>query len=180
MMRRKGLTGGQPLQRRTALRASSGLSRTTRLASRGPIKARRPPALNAAERAVHDVVIARAGRRCEMCGHRIGTDFSHRWAEGQSGLYLPSNGLWACRECHSAAHLHPLAAKAFGWFIAPRFVLVDGRRVRVPTSAVPVKLWRLGGWGPEWVRLDDRGGVEPIGYFELDAVLAEFGLGRAA
>lgn len=178
MKQRKPLAPGKPLQRRTGLRTTTGMTRSTRLASRGPVKTRRAPALNAAERAVRDMVIARSGGRCELCGLKPGTDFSHRWRDGQSGPYVASNGLWADRQCHDAAHLYPAAAKAHGWFIAPRWELVDGRRVPVATSRVPVFVWRRNGWGPEWVWLDDLGGLRPVGYDELDAVLKEHGLER--
>lgn len=181
---RKPLQQGHPLARRTPLRATTSLSRTTRLASSGPVKARNSIGLTAVERGAKDIVIARAAGRCEigvMCSRREGTDFSHRWAEGQGGPYLPSNGLLACRADHQMIHANPGYAKQHGWFIAPTYRMAPGGpREPVPPSEVPVFVWRADGGGPEWVWLDDFGGVRPVGYFELDEVLAEHGMGRAA
>lgn len=170
------------LERRTGLRARVGVSRSTRLASSGPVKARRSVGLTAAERAVKDIVAERAGGRCEIgvrCLRGPGTDFSHRWAEGQGGPYLPSNGLLACRLDHQLLHANPAYAQAHGWFIPPTYRTVPGgQREPVAPAEVPAFVWRAGGWGPEWVWLDDQGGVQAVGYFELDRVLAEHGLGR--
>lgn len=181
---RKPLQASQPLQRRTALRATTSLSRTTRLSSSGPVKARRTVALTADERGAKDIVIARAAGRCEIglvCQRGEGSDFSHRWAEGQGGPYLPSNGLLACRADHQMIHANPEYAKRHGWFIAPTYRMAPGGpREPIAPAEVPVFVWRAGGWGPEWVWLDDTGGLRPIGYFELDAVLAEHGLGGIA
>lgn len=173
----------KPLARRTGLRATTPLSRSTRLASSGPVKARRSIGLTAAERGAKDIVVARAAGRCEigvMCRRAEGVDFSHRWAEGQGGPYLPSNGLLACRLDHEMIHANPNYAKAHGWFIPPTYRRASGAPSEpVAPAEVPVFVWRAGGWGPEWVWLDDFGGLRPVGYDELDAVLSEHGLGRA-
>jgi hypothetical protein len=174
----------KPLQRRTRLVATAGLSRSTRLASSGPVKARRSVGLTAAERTAKAIVVARAEGRCEigvLCRRGPGIDFSHRWAEGQGGPYLPSNGLLACRLDHQMLHANPDHAKTFGWFIQPTWRLAPGGPAEpVAPGEVPAWLWRAGGWGPEWVWLDDRGGLRPVGYDELDAVLKDFGLERFA
>jgi hypothetical protein len=152
------------------------------LASSGPVKARGRIGLTAAERTAKAIVVARAEGRCEigvLCQRGPGADFSHRWAEGQGGPYLPSNGLLACRLDHQMLHANPDHAKTFGWFIPPTWRRAPGGPAEpVAPGEVPVWLWRAGGWGPEWVWLDDSGGMRPVGYDELDAVLKEQGLER--
>lgn len=184
MLRHAPLAPGQPLQRRTGLVATASLSRSTRLARSGPVKARHTVGLTREERAVKDIVVERAQGRCEIgviCGRAAGTDFSHRWAEGQGGPYLPSNGLLSCRPCHQMLHANPGYAKTYGWFIPPTYRRAPGGPSEpIAPAEVPVWLWQAGGWGPEWVWLDDHGGIRPVGYDDLDAVLKEHGLERFA
>lgn len=87
-------------------------------------------------------------------------EFSHRWAEGQGGLWLPSNGLASCglAGCHGWLHRNPDAAKALGWIIPPTYRIEDGRRVEVPPAEFPAVIW-LPGWDSRrLVFLDDEGG----------------------
>lgn len=74
------------------------------------------------------LVRERSGGDCEVrtdwCRGRA-TNWSHRTAKGQGGLWAPSNGLDVCgmgnlAGCHGYLHQHPTVAKAKGW-IVPRW-----------------------------------------------------------
>lgn len=80
-------------------------------------------AWRSAQVASREVVKARALGRCELCGERLGTDFSHRVAKGMGGAGskgraasdAPTNGLWSCRPCHMWVEAHPEESYARGW-----------------------------------------------------------------
>jgi hypothetical protein len=58
--------------------------------------------------------------RCELCG-RPATNFAHRLAKGQGGLWSPCNGILLCGSgttgCHGWCHANPTSARAGGWII---------------------------------------------------------------
>jgi hypothetical protein len=150
MIRRKGLqrTGGiartSPL-RRTPLERGDSVLRSS-----GPIKAKRPTQ-SPEERRAKRLTRTRSGGWCEMrvpgvCLGRA-RELSHRWAEGQGGLWCASNGLDSCglAGCHGWLHSNPAEAKRLGWMIAPTYRIEAGRRVPVPTTEFPAHIW-LPGW----------------------------------
>lgn len=136
-------------------------------------------------------VYARSGGQCEVriLGVCLGraTNWHHRINRSQGGLWLPSNGLHVCGSgthgCHGALTV-PQGRRAefngLGWTIAPHYERGQLSRVLVPAARFPVYRWQAHAFGPEWVFLDDEGGITPIGFDDLHAVLAEFGLGRVA
>lgn len=58
------------------------------------------------ERQTRELVTARSGGRCEVCGG-LATDMAHRVGRGVGGLWCPSNMLHLCRECHQGCHGNP-------------------------------------------------------------------------
>ncbi len=101
------------------------------------------------EASARAIVKARSGGRCEACGEP-GTDWSHRISRGRQGLWLPSNGLWLDRRCHSWLHQELLLAEVCGW------QLTTGER----PSDVPA--WLRSPYLAGWHKLDDEGGYEPL------------------
>lgn len=156
-----------PLEHHAELTRSTPMRRTTGLSSSGPIKAKRL-AMSDAQLEAKLLVTTRSGGLCELrvpgvCLGRA-RDFSHRWAEGQTGLWCASNGLASCGlfGCHRWVHDHPTEAKRWGWIIAPTYRLVDGRRVPVPPAEFPALIWRPRASAPRFVLLDDLGGAHSI------------------
>lgn len=148
MKPRKGLT------RHTPLRSSTPLERTSRLRSSGPIKAKRRAASDA-ELHARLLVTARSRGLCELrlptvCTGRA-TDWSHRIARGRGGRWTASDGLAACRSCHSAiTDTQGQRARYERW----GFVC----RTNAITTEVPVLLACR-----QWVLLDDEGGMVEVG-----------------
>lgn len=156
------LTAGKPLGRGTSQLRRTELKRASRLSpgmvrlKRSPLKAGRVK-LAAAKTGGRAVVIDRTlGGWCEIqvpltyavtwrCQEQ-GTDFSHRWGQGTAGPDLASNGLWACRLCHSWCHAHPAKAKDQGWML------------RSLSETLTEPAWYQGN---RWVLLDDKGGIIP-------------------
>lgn len=97
------------------------------------------------EREARRIVYLRSQRRCEMC-KRPATDWAHRIGRGVCGLWLPSNGLDLCRDCHMWTHHNRVLAELGGWIIRSGEHPLD-----VPVWIHPVELW--GAW---WL-LDDAG-----------------------
>ena len=148
-MRRRG----QPLKRRTPLRAGKSLVRTGRIARTSPITYKRAPRTSA-ELQARLLVSARSRGRCELalptvCTGRA-TDWSHRIARGRGGKWTASDGLAACRSCHSAiTDTQGQRARFERWgFIC---------RTNAVTTEVPVLLGCS-----RWVLLDDEGGVADV------------------
>lgn len=148
------------------------LERGTRtLRSSGPTKAKHPT-VTREERSAKKTVRVRSGGLCELRvpGVCLGTyrEWSHRWAEGQGGLWLPSNGLASCgwAGCHGWLHRNPEKAKALGWIVPPTYRIEHGRRVPVPTSEFPAEIWLPGFTAPCRVLLDDEGGWTAVDLWE--------------
>lgn len=116
-----------------------------------PFKAPGRSKVTPEERAARWLVKARSGGWCEIqitdtC-HTQATDFSHRIREGQGGQWSASNGLHACRPCHSWVSLYPFGARAKGWAL---WSYED-------SALEPV--YHRG----QWVLLGDDGSVTPCG-----------------
>lgn len=149
MIRRKGLQRTGEIARTSPLRRTP-LERTSRLRSSGPIKAKRPTQ-SPEEREAKRFTRGRSQGWCEqrvpgVCLGRA-RELSHRWAEGQGGLWCASNGLDSCglAGCHGWLHSHPVEAKRLGWVIAPTYRIEAGLRVPVPPSEFPAHIWL-----PDW------------------------------
>jgi hypothetical protein len=99
-----------------------------------PPRKRKPPKLTG-EAAAKRLVTRRSGGLCEvrvngLCA-RWGRDFSHRVARSQGGMWTASDGLHACRFCHSAVtdtHGNRALYVANGWILDRRHD-PDGRLV---------------------------------------------------
>ena len=67
------------------------------------------------------IVRMRAGGQCEVALKGIctirPTDFSHRKGRGVGGTWAPSNGLHACRSCHTWIGEHKTVAYRNGWMV---------------------------------------------------------------
>jgi hypothetical protein len=140
-----------PLRRSTPLRATKPMRQ--RSASK--------PGESAAEKAARKAVKDRSNGRCEVRYPDVctgdATDWQHRQNRSQSGKWLASNGLHACRPCHAHIHANPAEAYEYGWSVpawkdpAATPVFVDGEFWKVPDDA--------GGWtnlGPERPIRDDH------------------------
>jgi hypothetical protein len=142
----------KPLQRRTPLRATASLPRSTRL-SRGPVKARREPA-GGQEQQARLIVHGRAGGRCEICREAWATNYQHRKGKAHCSpaeLWDPANGLAVCGQgnysgCHGRLHQNPAEAYGNGW------------SVRSGHDPAEQPVLRRG----EWVWLRPDGTVEPV------------------
>lgn len=52
------------------------------------------------ERECRQITYARSSGACEKCGLQRATEWHHRKARSQGGLWLPSNGLHLDHQCH--------------------------------------------------------------------------------
>lgn len=97
------------------------------------------------------IVRARSNGRCELCATTRATNWSHRRARGQGGLWTPSNGLDLCGSgntgCHGWLEANSKLADAGGWRIVHR---------NPPPAIVPCWLNTVSG-GVGWWLLDDSG-----------------------
>lgn len=149
-MRRTPLNpGDKPLKRTGRVRVTP--------AEREPRKAatpRKATGLHIGEQRARDLVYGRSGGVCELqiVGVCLGraTNWHHRLARSQGGLWQASNGIHVCGSgttgCHGAVtntNGHRAEYEAKGWIVS---------RGVVPAT-VPVVLWPMG-----IVRLDDEGG----------------------
>lgn len=147
------------LGRRTPLKANPDkpLTAKTQIRQKAPAK---PGAVNV-ERLAKRLVRARSNNVCELRIESVcdgqGLDFSHRLARSQGGPWLASNGVRACRSCHSWCHAHPEVAYSWGWQLRPIYHLVDGKRVLRPAVDFPAYLWTPGAYMAGWVWLLDDG-----------------------
>lgn len=94
------------------------------------------------------VVHERSQGRCEMCGQRNATEWSHRLPRSAGGTWHPGNGLDACRQCHALVHAQPGDAYLCGW--------------AVPRGADPLTVaMRLAHpvYGPAWWMATEDGGL---------------------
>lgn len=99
------------------------------------------------------IVMQRAGGRCESCGAVAPLEWSHRKARSQGGLWTPSNGIGACRVCHSYFHANPEEARANGWFVSGS----------TPNEVVHEQKVKLRTWlGVGWYLLLPWGGYDVI------------------
>lgn len=119
----------EPLERRTPL-AASPLARSTLHSNQATQRhqPRRRTATPVIPKKVRVALAERSGGVCEIgqrgCSVRA-TDFSHRLKvgmggrkrEARTGHDVLSNGLHACRECHSRCHTHPAEAYVYGWML---------------------------------------------------------------
>lgn len=144
------------------------------------------------ENKARQIVYARSAHQCEVrlpgvCLGRA-TNWHHRINRSQGGPWLASNGLHVCGSgvhgCHGLlTNPNGRGAEfgAHGWTVTPHYERSpNAARRLIPAAKFPVYLWRPDAFGPEWAFLNDDGSTTPIDYFELDAVLAEYGMGRAA
>lgn len=98
--------------KRTPLkRGPSRLKRSTRIR---PVGKRGAADREAIER-VRQVVLARAGQRCERCGERRPLDLHHRLPRSRGGAHEAGNLVALCRVCHRAVHAG--AADAHRWIV---------------------------------------------------------------
>lgn len=69
--------------------------------------------------AVDEVLQARAGYRCELCGEAIRRRCQrhHRKLRSQGGLDDPTNLVILHPGCHNTIHLNPVWAKENGWIV---------------------------------------------------------------
>lgn len=105
-----------PLSRRTPLTPSRGLESGKGLRRSELISKR--PTVTSAERNARKLVKARAlGSLCERCGRRPGSEYCHRLARSQGGLWCPSNAWWGCSQCHRECHASPALAYEQGWHV---------------------------------------------------------------
>lgn len=119
---------GGPIERRTPLRAKTGLARKRERPERkvSPPKPRaakrkglRRPAMDGNLRAA---VYERAAGMCDRCGHAIHPDAwecHHRKLRSQGGEDSHENLIALCPGCHAWAHGNPLAAKTQGFIVPP-------------------------------------------------------------
>lgn len=130
-------------------------TRLARTAKRKHPKATDGPAESTLEKRAKKAVHRRSGGHCEIrtpwC---LGpaTNFSHRRADGQGGLWTASNGLDSCgwgnaTGCHGYCHQHPEEARKNGWFISAF--------LSTPTTEVETLIHSR--YGHTWVLLDDEG-----------------------
>lgn len=99
-----------PLVRRTPLRATAALSRTTRLS---PVS-RKQKARNAAYAALRPAVVERDGGLCQRCG-APGTECHHKAGRIGDRLLALDNLVLLCSACHQFLTEHPLDAIAEGY-----------------------------------------------------------------
>ncbi|PRY35283.1 HNH endonuclease [Umezawaea tangerina] len=106
------------------------------------------------------LVRERSAGLCEVkspwCEGRA-TNWSHRLAQGQGGLWAPSNGLDVCgmgnaTGCHGYLHQHPTRAEAEGWLVPPG----QTDPIDVPTRIHTITL------GHALVFLDDDGCLSTV------------------
>lgn len=148
--------GGSSLKRTALKKGTSTLSRDKGLKSnvslkpsgnslkRSQIKAK-PKVVSAEEKSCREIVKRRSQGMCEICGYQQATDMAHRVGAGQSGKWVPSNILHACRKCHSFNHENPENSFNHGWHL----------RMNSNSLEEPVLLHING--TKKWVKLDDLG-----------------------
>jgi hypothetical protein len=97
----------------------------------------------------------RAHGCCEICGEPGATNAHHRLNRSQGGLDTLSNLLLCCGSgttgCHGAITVSPRTATERGHTV----------RGSVNPADVPVERWDRVAGKPEWVLLDDDGGITP-------------------
>lgn len=116
-----------------------------------------------AEEPCKEVVKARSGGMCEICGIRPGQSVHHRRKQSQQGPWSPSNTLHLCgmgdgsdpTACHDKVSNTRGEYYAFGWLVADA-----GQRDKEPWKDKPVWLC-VNGWH-QWVRLTDDGQRLPL------------------
>lgn len=132
--------------RRSALARKSGLSWI-----QGYPPKRTSPKRTEEEQAARALVRTRSQGWCEMqltgCSGRA-TDFSHRIRRSQGGHWTASNGLDACRMCHTWVTERTTESNGLGLTL---------ESWQDPTVE-PVAYQNAG-----FVRLDDEGGLWPVG-----------------
>lgn len=89
------------------------------------------------EKSARRKVDERSHGRCERCGAKDASDYSHRrtTAVRDDHQWCACNATKACRTCHAWAHSNPTLAKAIGFAVS---------RFETHVAGVPAKL--LNGW----------------------------------
>lgn len=126
-MKRTELRRGGHLTRTGFLpRGAAGLERRTPIAPRrAKPRARVDLPDGIGEGIARKLVSLRSGGWCEMrvFGYCLGgaTNWCHRKAKGQGGLWQASNGVAGCgsgsRGCHGWCHSYPAEARQLGWML---------------------------------------------------------------
>lgn len=97
----------------------------------------------------------RALHCCEVCGQHGATNAHHRVNAGQGGRATLGNLMLVCGSgttgCHGSITANPKWARELGYSVRATFEPVD----------VPVYRFSRFTGAPEWVLLDDRGGITP-------------------
>lgn len=156
---------GGPLQRRTPLRAKTGLARGAGPTRRTPVKPKRESVRRKWEEAKADargdghsipwedvrrIVYTRSGGRCEGCGKSLSFAAmqAHHRRTRAVGPDCPCNALALCSNCHHVkVHGQPEKARELGRIIS--------RHDRNAASLHPVRLHH------GLVLLDCKGGLAP-------------------
>lgn len=89
--------------------------------------------------AVRDIVMARAGGRCEGCGFRTHLEYAHRWPKRMGGTRRqedPRHALALCHDCHRWQEGEPESARVLGW-------TVDGNSLDAPVRLPRGRVVRL-------------------------------------
>ena len=154
-----------PLKSNSTLkRTNAGLSSTSSLkrtefnaSSKTPLKAKSKEK-STQEIECRKIVSARSKGTCEICGIRTATDMAHRVAASQSGKWVPSNILHACRFCHSYNHDNPQNSFDHGWHLRME---TDSLKAPVLLAVNGVKSWFL---------LDNKGAKKPHHSPEIDDI----------
>lgn len=106
----------------------------------------------------------RAHGCCEMCGKSGANNAHHRINQSQGGPDTLSNLLLLCGSgttgCHGWVTTHPEDARRQGLSVA-RSQVPFNKQDQNCAANIPVRRWSRELGGPEWVLLDDDGGLTP-------------------
>ena len=97
-------------------------------------------------------VTRRSQGGCESGCGRPASDWSHRRARSQGGLWMASNGIALCRACHAWAHANPALARLAGWHV-PSWADPDTEPAWLAPARPDLR--------PGWYQLTPDGGYRP-------------------